>query len=124
MKFNIVTYDPTAENINDSKHTYHFLRNLNTEKMFRDELGAELQAQLSTLFQIMSAVDSAPQDMKAIERRLSLEFSETRHECLKFMYAELTDAGTLKQGESTRQAFELLDDLDEQRALETFFRNV
>ena len=123
MKFKVTTIDPFSDDIANSRQEVHFLRNLNTEKMFRDETGSELQAQLSTLYSIMAAVEENPTDKKAVSDRMDINFSDTRHECLKYMYAELKD-GRLVQSEATRAAFEKLENLDEQQALTQFFRNV
>ena len=123
MKFKVTTIDPFSDDIANSRQEVHFLRTLNTEKMFRDETGAELQAQLSTLYSIMAAVEENPTDKKAVSDRMDINFSDTRHECLKYMYAELKD-GRLVQSEATRAAFENLENLDEQQALTQFFRNV
>lgn len=126
MKFKVTVVDPYAEAPEGeafATHDYYFLRNLNTEKMFRDETGAELQAQLSTLYSIMAAVEENPTDKEAVKARMDINFSDTRHECLKYMYAELKD-GRLVQSEATRTAFEKLENLDEQQALNQFFRCV
>lgn len=122
MKFSVTTIDPFSDDIANSRKEVHFLRTLNTEKMFRDETGAELQAQLSTLFSIMANLENNPTDKDAISARVDLNFADTRHECLKFMYAEEKN-GVLVQSETTRDHFEKLENLDEQTALNTFFRS-
>jgi len=123
MKFTIKMIDPFAEDINASVTDVHFLRTLNTEKTFRDETGAELQAQLTTLYRIQSELENDPENPDKIAARMDYQFAETRHEVLKYMYAEQKD-GTLVQSEITRQHFEELDNLDEMQALAQFFRNV
>lgn len=122
MKFKVVTIDPFAEDINEAKTEQHFLRNLNTEKMFRDDTGEELQAQISTLMQIQVNLENEPTNAEYIAARADINFADTRHEVLKYMYAELKN-GALVQSEKTREDFEKLEDLDEQNALNTFFRN-
>lgn len=123
MKFKVTVIDPFADDINEGKTEVHFLRTLNTEKMFRDNTGAELQAQLSTLFKIQAAMEADPTSTEAVEARMDIEYSTTRHEVLKYMYAELKD-GALIQNEETRKRFDEMEDLDENQALGTFFRNV
>lgn len=129
MQFKITVIDPMADDINASKHEYKFLRNLNTEKMFRDNTGAELQAQLSTLYEIQAnfenadSLDDEDKKQAAIKARMDLNFSETRHEVLKYMFAESKD-GALVQNDETRNHFEEIEDIDETQALVTFFRNV
>lgn len=129
MKFKVTVFDPMADDIEASKHDYYFLRNLNTEKMFRDNTGSELQAQLSTLYDIQAAFENADNEQdeakrkQAIRSRMDLNFSDTRHECLKYMFAELKD-GALVQNDETRKHFEDIEDIDEGQALVTFFRNV
>ena len=106
----------------DEAKTFHFLRNLNTEKMFRDDKDAELQAQLTTLFEIMANFEQDPTDKDNASARLDLQFSDTRHEVLQYMYAELKD-GKLVQNETTRKKFDELE-IDEQQALTAFFRSI
>lgn len=106
----------------DEAKTFHFLRNLNTEKMFRDDKDAELQAQLTTLFEIMANFEQDPTDKDNAAARLDLQFSDTRHEVLQYMYAELKD-GKLVQNETTRKKFDELE-IDEQQALTAFFRSI
>lgn len=123
MKFKVTVVDPYAEAPEGeafATHDYYFLRNLNTEKMFRDETGAELQAQLTTLLQVGLAVEKENPTKEALAARADINYSDTRHEVLKFMFAEKKN-GVLVQSESTREHFEELEDLDEQNALNTFF---
>lgn len=127
MKFKLTVshvVDPLADEIKVETKDYHFLRNLNTEKTFRDETGAELQAQLTTLYKIQAAFEADNTNPENVRARMDINFAETRHEVLKYMFAELNDRGILVQNETTREHFEQLDDMDEPQALLNFFRGI
>lgn len=102
--------------------TVHFLRNLNTEKTFRDETEAELQAQLTTLFEIALNFEKDPTNEEYASARFDLNYGDTRHEVLKYMYAEVKN-GKYVQNATTRKNFEKLE-IDEQQALQQFFRAI
>lgn len=102
---------------------YHFLRTINTEKMFREDLNEEMNAQIGELLFIMAQAESDP-SAENIAKLTDLQFYETRHELLKYMYAEKNEAGVLVQGEKTREEFEELDDLSDSEALKSFFRSI
>jgi hypothetical protein len=91
----------------------HFLRTLNTEKMYRDILSeklgrpVEFLADLTTTVQISK--DLSQDKDGALERYLDLNFSTTRHDLLTFMYARVEN-GTLIQDDASRKEYENLCD--------------
>lgn len=119
MKFTYREYD--NEQDPSEFHEYKFLRTLGTEKSFRDNTNAEMNAQLATLMDIQMNLEQK-KDRDSMKARLDLEFDNTRHEVLKFMYAE-TDGNSLIQNETTRAHFDSLD-IDEQACLNLFFQHI
>lgn len=102
-----------------------FVRTLNTELMFRNELNAEYNGQIGILSSIMVKLENSQDDPKAISAYTDLKFSETRHQLLQFAYAEVSEAGTFIQNEKTRANYDKLVDrglFDEKVAFSTFFQ--
>lgn len=110
--------------INDGSRVT-LLRTLNTEKIFREETGSELNAQLGELaYHLEDVAKKSEEDEKAVySGLLDLEFMETRDLVLRFMYAEVNEEGIFVQNERTRKNF---DDLEFSRtqALQLFFQNI
>lgn len=116
----------TYINDNLEQNQIKFLRNLNTEKMFRDETGQELQAQITTLYMIMQDFEKDPDDKAKASARFDLNFDETRHEILRFMYAE-QKGDNLVQSEKTRLAYDKLtenEQINEGDALLAFLKSL
>lgn len=101
---------------------YHFLRTLKTEEMFRDDLGAEMNAQLAEVLQTIMDVESDERDLEALKRMTSLENIDAIHQVLKYMYAEKKD-DSLVQNEQTRENYEKLD-LHEKSVISQYFRRI
>lgn len=102
-----------------------FVRNLNTELMFRKDLNEEYNAQIGVLSSIMVKLENNPEDPKAISAYTDLKFSETRHQLLQYAYAEVSEAGKYIQNEDTRAKYDKIVDeglFDEKVAFGTFFR--
>ena len=87
---------------------YKFLRTINTEKIFKDETGDEFNAQLGEVVSRLASFEQDPTDPKKASEITSLQFIETRHDVLKFLYAQTVD-GVLVQNEDTRKEYEALD---------------
>lgn len=93
--------------------TLHFLRTLNTEKMYRDDLSydhpVEMLADLTEVYKVMNDIAGDGNDSdtstEAIHNLLDLRFSDTCHDVLQYMYAEVKD-GKLVQDKSTRKKFD------------------
>lgn len=125
MKFKFVTTeidDSDIENIKIDTVTYHFLRNLNTEKMYKDDTDHEFNMQIGELVARMSEAEANPADKNALSELTSLDFLDTRHEVLKYMYADEKN-GKLVQNEATRDEFEELE-LDEAQVFRTFLSKI
>lgn len=124
MKFKVEQRKYDEETMKDEVvATHNFLRTINTEKMFREEIGEEMNAQIGEVLFLMSSVENDPTP-ENIAKLTDLQFSETRHELLKFMYAERNESGVLVQGEKTREHFEALEDFSDKDALSEFFRRL
>lgn len=110
---------------NEDGKEFTFLRTLNTERQFREETGAEMNAQLGELaYQFETMAEKAEVDPKAVYAGImDLNFLEARAEVLRFMYAEVDKAGVLVQNERTREHFDALS-LDKNAILTTFFRSL
>lgn len=115
----------------DDGQTLNFLRNLNTEKMYREDTGREFNAQLGELAYHLEAMgqaeDKSAEDYdpkKLYALAMDLTFLETRDEVLKYMYAEKNEAGTLIQNEATREAWEELSGLDKNMLIGLYFRRI
>ena len=67
---------------------YNFLRTLNTEEMFRNETGQEMNAQLAEVLQTLMNVEKDNPTPGDIQRVTSLDTIDAIHQVLKFMYAE------------------------------------
>lgn len=102
--------------------TYHFLRTLKTEEMFRDDLGAEMNAQLAEILQTIMDVEGDNPDIKALERMTSLDNIDSMHQVLKYMYA-VKKGDSLVQNEDTRAEYEKLD-LYEKGVIGQYFRRI
>lgn len=101
---------------------YHFLRTLKTEEMFRDDLGAEMNAQLAEILQTIMEVEGDNPDIKALERMTSLDNIDSIHQVLKYMYA-VKKGDSLVQNEDTRAEYEKLD-LYEKGVIGQYFRRI
>lgn len=101
---------------------YHFLRTLKTEEMFRDDLGAEMNAQLAEILQTIMDVEGDNPDIKALERMTSLDNIDSIHQVLKYMYA-VKKGDSLVQNEDTRAEYEKLD-LYEKGVIGQYFRRI
>lgn len=101
---------------------YHFLRTLKTEEMFRDDLGAEMNAQLAEILQTIMDVEGDSPDIKALERMTSLDNIDSMHQVLKYMYA-VKKGDSLVQNEDTRAEYEKLD-LYEKGVIGQYFRRI
>ena len=125
MKFKYIDTqlnESDPENLKLDTITYHFLRNLNTEKMFKDDTDSEFNMQIGELVSRISAVEANPSDKDALAEFVSLEFDETRHDVLKYMYA-IEKNGKLIQNETSREEFETLE-LDEAKVFRTFLAKI
>ena len=98
---------------------YNFLRTLNTEEMFRNETGQEMNAQLAEVLQTLMNVEKDNPTPGDIQRVTSLD---TIHQVLKFMYAE-KKGDILVQNEETRANYEELD-LYEKEVIGKYFRRI
>lgn len=101
---------------------YYFLRTLKTEEMFRDDLGAEMNAQLAEILQTIMDVEGDNPDIKALERMTSLDNIDSMHQVLKYMYA-VKKGDSLVQNEDTRAEYEKLD-LYEKGVIGQYFRRI
>ena len=101
---------------------YYFLRTLKTEEMFRDDLGAEMNAQLAEILQTIMDVEKDDADLEALKRMTSLENIDAIHQVLKYMYAE-KKGDSLVQNEKTREVYEKLD-LYEKGIIGQYFRRI
>lgn len=101
---------------------YQFLRTLKTEEMFRDDLGAEMNAQLAEILQTIMDVEGDNPDIKALERMTSLDNIDSIHQVLKYMYA-VKKGDSLVQNEDTRAEYEKLD-LYEKGVIAQYFRRI
>lgn len=101
---------------------YQFLRTLKTEEMFRDDLGAEMNAQLAEILQTIMDVEGDNPDIKALERMTSLDNIDSMHQVLKYMYA-VKKGDSLVQNEDTRAEYEKLD-LYEKGVIGQYFRRI
>lgn len=101
---------------------YHFLRTLKTEEMFRDDLGAEMNAQLAEILQTIMDVEKEDTDLEALQRMTSLENIDAIHQVLKYMYA-VKKGDSLVQNEDTREDYEKLD-LYEKGVIGQYFRRI
>lgn len=101
---------------------YYFLRTLKTEEMFRDDLGAEMNAQLAEILQTIMDVEKDDADLEALKRMTSLENIDAIHQVLKYMYAE-KKGDSLVQNEDTRSDYEKLD-LYEKGVIGQYFRRI
>lgn len=101
---------------------YQFLRTLKTEEMFRDDLGAEMNAQLAEILQTIMDVEGDNPDIKALERMTSLDNIDSIHQVLKYMYA-VKKGDSLVQNEDTRAEYEKLE-LYEKGVIAQYFRRI
>ena len=101
---------------------YYFLRTLKTEEMFRDDLSAEMNAQLAEILQTIMDVEKEDADLEALQRMTSLENIDAIHQVLKYMYA-VKKGDSLVQNEDTREAYEKLD-LYEKGVIGQYFRRI
>ncbi len=101
---------------------YYFLRTLKTEEMFRDDLSAEMNAQLAEILQTIMEVEKEDADLEALQRMTSLENIDAIHQVLKYMYA-VKKGDSLVQNEETREAYEKLD-LYEKGVIGQYFRRI
>jgi len=101
---------------------FTFLRTLNTEEMFRNETGQEMNAQLAEILNTLMAVEKPEHTQEDLERLTSLDTIDAIHQVLKFMYAE-RKGDTLVQNETTREKYETLD-LHEKEVIGQYFRRI
>ena len=101
---------------------YNFLRTLNTEEMFRNETGQEMNAQLAEVLQTLMNVEKDNPTPGDIQRVTSLDTIDAIHHVLKFMYAE-KKGDILVQNEETRANYEELD-LYEKEVIGKYFRRI
>lgn len=101
---------------------YYFLRTLKTEEMFRDDLSAEMNAQLAEILQTIMDVEKEDADLEVLQRMTSLENIDAIHQVLKYMYA-VKKGDSLVQNEDTREAYEKLD-LYEKGVIGQYFRRI
>ena len=101
---------------------YNFLRTLNTEEMFRNETGQEMNAQLAEVLQTLMNVEKDNPTPGDIQRVTSLDTIDAIHQVLKFMYAE-KKGDILVQNEETRANYEELD-LYEKEVIGKYFRRI
>lgn len=121
MKFKFITQkinDDDPENVKIDTVEYHFLRTLNTEKMYKDDTDNEFNMQIGELVSRLSKAEQDATNPEALAEVSSLNFIDTRHEVLKYMYAIEKD-GVLIQNEKTREEFENLD-LEDNQVFATF----
>lgn len=108
MKFTYTEHLGFDENNQPITNEYKFLRTINTEKIFKDETGDEFNAQLGEVVSRLASFEQDPTDPKKASEITSLQFIETRHDVLKFLYAQTVD-GALVQNEDTRKEYDELD---------------
>ena len=101
---------------------YNFLRTLNTEEMFRNETGQEMNAQLAEVLQTLMNVEKDNPTPEDIQRVTSLDTIDAIHQVLNFMYAE-KKGDILVQNEETRAHYEELD-LYEKEVIGKYFRRI
>lgn len=101
---------------------FTFLRTLNTEEMFRNETGQEMNAQLAEILNTLMNVEKPEHTQEDLERLTSLDTLDSIHQVLKFMYAE-RKGDTLVQNEITREKYEKLD-LHEKEVIGQYFRRI
>lgn len=101
---------------------YNFLRTLNTEEMFRNETGQEMNAQLAEVLQTLMNVEKDNPTPEDIQRVTSLDTIDAIHQVLKYMYAE-KKGDILVQNEETRSHYEELD-LYEKEVIGKYFRRI
>lgn len=101
---------------------FTFLRTLNTEEMFRNETGQEMNAQLAEILNTLMAVEKENHTQEDLERLTSLDTIDAIHQVLKFMYAE-RKGDMLVQNETTREKYETLD-LHEKEVIGQYFRRI
>ena len=101
---------------------FTFLRTLNTEEMFRNETGQEMNAQLAEILNTLMNVEKPEHTQEDLERLTSLDTIDAIHQVLKFMYAE-RKGDTLVQNETTREKYETLD-LHEKEVIGQYFRRI
>lgn len=101
---------------------YYFLRTLKTEEMFRDDLGAEMNAQLAEILQTIMDIEKEDPELEALQRMTSLENIDAIHQVLKYMYA-VKKGDSLVQNEDTREAYDKLD-LHEKSVIGQYFRRI
>lgn len=101
---------------------FTFLRTLNTEEMFRNETGQEMNAQLAEILNTLMAVEKEDRTKEDLERLTSLDTLDAIHQVLKFMYAE-RKGDKLVQNETTREKYETLD-LYEKEVIGQYFRRI
>lgn len=108
MKFTYTEHLGFDENGQAITTDYKFLRTINTEKIFKDETGDEFNAQVGEVVSRLASFEQDPTDPQKASEITSLQFIETRHDVLKFLYAQTVD-GALVQNEDTRKEYEELD---------------
>lgn len=108
MKFTYTEHLGFDENNQPITNEYKFLRTINTEKIFKDETGDEFNAQLGEVVSRLARFEQDPTDPQKASEITSLQFIDTRHDVLKFLYSQTVD-GVLVQNEDTRKEYEELD---------------
>lgn len=101
---------------------FTFLRTINTEEMFRNETGQEMNAQLAEILNTLMNVEKPEHTQEDLERLTSLDTIDAIHQVLKFMYAE-RKGDALVQNETTREKYETLD-LNEKEVIGQYFRRI
>ena len=131
MKFKISYTDESTGEVKELQ----FLRTLGTEKTYKDNLSTDeeqvefakdLTAILLTFQDFQEAIQTpkdkrTEEDKDVITRVLSLQFREISHNILKYSYAKSVE-GRLIQNESTREAFDEIENLPEIEVLGAYFR--
>lgn len=104
-----------------------FNRTFGVEENFKKDLNSEYNAQIGILASKMVALDENPSDPKAISEYTDLNFADTRHQILRYSYAERNENGVLVQNEETRATYDKLvddDKVDEKAAFAQFFQSI
>lgn len=121
MKFKYTYKD---EDDGNKEKTLWFLRTLNTEKMYRDQLAedepVEFLKDLTAVIGVYMKMSDLDTNDEVLQDFLSLDFIDTRHDLLKFMYAENKN-GKLVQNEETRKHFDELE-INENEVMATFMK--
>ena len=127
MKVKIKYVDGLTRQKQPIEKTAIFNRTFGVEETFKKETGYEYNAQIGLLASKMVKLEQHRDDPKVISEYTSLEFSDTRHQILRFSYAEVNENGVLIQNEDTRDAYDKLvedEKIDEKLAFGTFFQGI